>query len=331
MSLLQIGGYTLMPFELSTKTVMDSYLNQLDLDTSDYTFSANYLWLSNGSGFYSIIEDCFCFFLLSGGQLSMLLPPLGAPDNAIAAMHTCFSLMEENNDFNTVSRIDYVDEFLLASFVNDLEEGAIVFDFLEDYIVERSLVDYVYLANELIDLPGAAFSNKRNEINRFKRVHVNHRVETLDVQAHREGILALLNKWIADRMRFLPKEESERFLDGIYSERLAIKRMLNDYAFLDLIGIVIIIDNEIKGFTVGEKINQHTASVIVEKTDFEVFGCAQFIFREFAKVLAQEYQVENINVGDDMGFENLKKVKMSYKPSRLIPKYTIYKKTQTLT
>jgi hypothetical protein len=27
-----------------------------------------------------------------------------------------------------------------------------------------------------------------------------------------------------------------------------------------------------------------------------------------------------------MGFENLKKVKMSYRPKKLVPKYTIYQK-----
>jgi hypothetical protein len=70
------------------------------------------------------------------------------------------------------------------------------------------------------------------------------------------------------------------------------------------------------------------ASVIIEKTDFEVLGCAQFIFREFCKILKDKFNSEYINVGDDMGFENLKKVKMSYRPSRLIPKYTIYQKNQ---
>jgi hypothetical protein len=81
-----------------------------------------------------------------------------------------------------------------------------------------------------------------------------------------------------------------------------------------------------RGFTVGEKINDHTASVIIEKTDFEILGCAQFIFREFCKVLQEKYNSLYINVGDDMGFENLKKVKMSYRPDKLIPKYTIYQK-----
>lgn len=90
--------------------------------------------------------------------------------------------------------------------------------------------------------------------------------------------------------------------------------------------MVLYIDDEIKGFTVGERINADTATVIIEKTDFEVLGCAQFIFREFCKMLKKHYDIVYINVGDDMGFENLKKVKMSYRPHRLIPKYTIYQK-----
>ncbi len=124
----------------------------------------------------------------------------------------------------------------------------------------------------------------------------------------------------------MPKEEVEIFLDGIYFERFAIKRLFNNYENLDVIGLVIYIDDEIKGFTVGEKINDTTASVIIEKTDFEILGCAQFIFREFTKILKDEYAIEYVNVGDDMGFENLKKVKMSYRPNKLVPKYTIYQK-----
>lgn len=81
-----------------------------------------------------------------------------------------------------------------------------------------------------------------------------------------------------------------------------------------------------KGFTVGEMINKGVANVLIEKTDFETLGCAQFIFREFSKVLKDKFECEFINVGDDMGFENLKKVKMSYCLYKLDIKYTIYQK-----
>ncbi|WP_163831909.1 DUF2156 domain-containing protein [Spartinivicinus ruber] len=326
MSFLQINQYELLPFDLAAKPTMDRYLASLNLDTSDYTFAANYLWLSGGSGFYSVIENTFCFFLLTNGELSMLLPPIGKQDDVIKAITICFNLMEENNSAQIYTKIDYVDEFIASVFVNELEEGAELFDLLEDYVIERTLVDYVYDCVDLIELKGNAFSAKRNEINKFKRINPSYEVDILDTNRHTPGIMELLNKWISDRMKYLPVEQTEAFLDGIHSERIAVKRMLNDYEKLNLIGLVIIIDGKVKGFTVGEKINVDTASVIIEKTDFDILGCAQFIFREFAKKLAAEYGVSHINVGDDMGFENLKKVKMSYRPSKLIPKYTIYKR-----
>lgn len=326
MSTLKIADYELQPFNLSAKPVMDRYLALLDLDTSDYTFAANYLWLSNGSGFYSIINDTFCFFLLTSGELSMLLPPIGRREDAVRTMQVCFDLMDQNNSSPVYSKIDYVDESLVAAFVGELEDGTEIFDLLADYLVERTLVDYLYNSTDLIELKGNNYATKRNEINKFKRIHPNYEVALLEVEQHREQILQLMNKWVADRMKYLPREEADAFLDGIYSERLAVKRMLRDYRELGLIGLVIIIDGEIKGFTAGERVNQQTASVIVEKTDFEIFGCAQFLFREFAKLLADQYAIQHINVGDDMGFENLKKVKMSYRPSRLIPKYTLYRR-----
>lgn len=326
MSQLKIGEHELLPFDLASKPVMDSYLALLDLDTSDYTFAANYLWLSNGSGFFSIIEDSFCFFLLTNGQLSMLLPPIGKQGNAALAMSRCFALMEENNSSQIYTKIEYVDEILVSSFADHLEEGTSMLDIHDGYVIERSLVDYVYNSIDLIDLKGNNYSSKRNEINKFKRSYPEHQIETLSVEKHAEGITRLVNQWISDRMKYMPLEQTDAFIDGIYSERIAIKRMLKDYQALDLIGLVILIEGEIKGFTVGEKINRDTASVIVEKTDFEILGCAQYIFREFAKVLANEYGITSINVGDDMGFENLKKVKMSYRPSKLISKYTIYRR-----
>jgi hypothetical protein len=326
MSNLKIDEHELLSFDLQAKPIMEQYLKLLDLDTSDYTFSANYLWLSNGTGFYSIIEDTFCFFLLTNGDISMLLPPIGLKENVIKAIPSCFELMEKNNGSSINTKIEYVDESLVSDFVNDLEEDTEIFDMLEGYVVERALVDYIYESSDLIGLKGNSYSTKRNEINKFRRIHANHVLEVLDIKKHGSGIMSLLNKWISDRMKYLPNDQTDVFLDGIYSERSAVKRMLSSYRELNLIGLVILVEGQVIGFTVGEKINNNTASVIIEKTDFDTLGCAQYIFREFAKVLYEKYQVTKINVGDDMGFENLKKVKMSYRPSLMIPKYTIYKR-----
>ncbi|MBN2825924.1 MAG: DUF2156 domain-containing protein [Campylobacterales bacterium] len=326
MSQLVIQNHTLKHFDLRAKPIMDHYLNIINVDISDYTFAGNYIWLSTATGFYAIVNDTFCLFILNSGELTMLLPPLGKAENTYAAMLECFEIMNAHNSSKNYSKIEYVHENMLEGFVDYLEEGTLIYDMLKDFLIEKKLVDYIYSVDDLIDLRGDSYKSKRNEINKFIKVYPNHRLEVIDIERHREGILNLFNKWVKDRTTYMPKEEVEVFLDGIYFERFAIKRLLNDYQNLDIIGMVLYIDEEIKGFTVGERINETTSSVLIEKTDFEILGCAQFIFREFTKHLKTLYNSSYINVGDDMGFENLKKVKMSYRPYKLIPKYTIYQK-----
>lgn len=321
-----IQGYTLKPFALSTKTLMQEYLKQFDLNISDYSFCANYIWLSKVSGFYSIINDTFCLFAMSGGELSMLLPPLGKPKNCYESIAECFKIMNANNSSDYYSKIEYVCDSFLEEFITHTNEGEVIFSSLDNYIIEKKLADYIYVSDDLIELKGNAYHTKRTEINKFKRTYPNYFLEQLDCKKHSEDIQFLFDEWAKNRMKYIPKAEMDAFLDGIYQERLAIKRCLKDYETLKLDGLVMYINDELKGFTIGEQICSDTASILIEKTDFETLGCAQFIFREFSKTLKEKYNCKYINVGDDMGFENLKKVKMSYRPEKIIPKYTIYQK-----
>ncbi len=326
MANLTVKKQTLKPFGIEAKPLIEKYLAKLDVDISDYTFAANYIWLSRSSGFYAVINKCFCLFVMTGGELTMLLPPLGKQKHIPDAMLRCFEIMNANNSSRYYARIDYVQASMIEEFVQSEDEAQSMFEMLEHYLVEKKLVDYVYEADRLIELRGNSYHTKRTEINKFTKSYPDHYIETLDPVTHHDAIIALFDKWVADRVKYMPKEEAEQFLEGIHQERYAVKRMLKHYVELELVGLVIYINGELKGFTAGERINADTASVIIEKTDFEVLGCAQFIFREFSKLLREHYGSTYINVGDDMGFENLKKVKMSYRPFKLVPKYTIYQK-----
>jgi hypothetical protein len=326
MANLTVKKQSLKPFTLDTKPIMEKYITKLNIELSDYTFAANYIWLANSSGFYAIINKCFCLFVMTGGELTMLLPPLGKKKYVTDAIIKCFGIMNANNSSQYYARIDYVQGDMINEFVQSADEAESMFEMLEHYIVEKKLVDYIYSVDSLIELRGNSYHTKRTEINKFTKSYSEHTIEPLDSVKHKDEIMGLFNKWVSDRVRYMPKEEAEVFLDGIHQERSAIKQMLKHYDALGLIGLVIYINGELKGFTAGERINATTATVIIEKTDFEVLGCAQYIFREFSKMLKEHYGASYINVGDDMGFENLRKVKMSYRPFKLVPKYTIYQK-----
>ena len=83
---------------------------------------------------------------------------------------------------------------------------------------------------------------------------------------------------------------------------------------LGLLGRVVRIDEEIRGYTFGYPLNADIFCVLFEITDLEIKGLAQFIYREFCKELMGTYRW--INAMDDSGLENLKRVKRSYPPGR---------------
>ena len=89
---------------------------------------------------------------------------------------------------------------------------------------------------------------------------------------------------------------------------------------LGLVGRIVEIDDKIKGYSFGYKLNNDTFCVLFEVTDLEIKGLAQYIFREFIR---DSNGISFINVMDDSGLKNLSKVKNSYRPVRLEPSYLI--------
>lgn len=317
---LAIEGHKLYPFTIDVKPLFESYLGRAQVPLSDYTFANNIIWLSQKSGFYQIIDDCFCLFCLTGDGLTMPLPPLGSAEDQHAALSACFEIMDGYNATPWLGKVEFVYRgFLRALHVNPDDDT--LFPTVSDgaWLVERSLPDYIYTTSDLIELKGNAYKTKRNEINQFRRVHPDHRMEPVGPQ-HYDGISELVNTWLQERIKYLPAQEIPNFLCTAELERTAINRALEHYDYLQLDGLCLIIGGRIEGFTFGERITADVASVLVEKTNFTIQGSAQYLFREFAKTYRD---CTYINVGDDLGLENLRKVKMSYRPALFGEKFTL--------
>jgi hypothetical protein len=298
---LAIENHRLYPFTIEAKTLFDRYIKLIEAPLSDYTFANNIIWLSQKSGFYQIIEDCFCLFSLNGQYLTMLLPPLGVPTRQAAALDACFRIMDGYNRNPYSSMVEYV----YREFVNilDLDDGR--------WLIERSLPDYIYRTDDLIQLKGNAYKTKRSEINQFRRAHPDHRLEQL-APKHWDGIRGLIDTWLRNRIKYMSGDLIADFFYTVEQERQAIERALTHYDTLGLQGLCLFINDRLEGFTFGERITPDVANVLVEKTNFAIAGSAQYLFREFAKNFSD---CTFINVGDDLGLENLRRVKMSYRPA----------------
>ncbi|MHB8534223.1 MAG: DUF2156 domain-containing protein [Sulfuricaulis sp.] len=310
---LAIENHRLYPFTIEAKSLFDRYAKHIGAPLSDYTFANNIIWLSQKSGFYQIIEDCFCLFSLNGHSLSMLLPPLGLPAHQPAALDACFRIMDAYNPSPYLSAVEYV--YRDFSDLIDTADGR--------WLMERSLPDYIYRTDDLIQLRGNAYKTKRSEINQFRRAYPDHRLDSLGPQ-HWDGIRDLINTWLHNRLKYLPGETIADFFYTVEQERQAIERALTHYDTLGLHGLCLFIGNRLEGFTFGERITPDVANVLVEKTNFAIPGSAQYLFREFAKHFSD---CTFINVGDDLGLENLRRVKMSYRPALFGEKITLRRNT----
>lgn len=304
---LSIDDQRLYPFTIHARPLFHRYASLIAAPLSDYTFANNFIWLSQRSGFYQIIEDCFCLFSLNGHCLTMQLPPLGSPDRQQRALAACFEIMDRYNPSPYLSAV----EFVYRDFASLLAPEA--------WLIERSLPDYIYRTEDLIELKGNAYKTKRSEINQFRRAHPDHRMEILGPQ-HWAGIRALLDTWLRNRLKYLEAEAIADFFYTVEQERKAIERALENFDTLGLSGLCLIINERLEGFTLGERITADVGSVLVEKTNFAIPGSAQYLFREFAKTFKD---CTYINVGDDLGLENLRRVKMSYRPALFGEKITL--------
>jgi len=116
------------------------------------------------------------------------------------------------------------------------------------------------------------------------------------------------------------------FFYTVEQERRAIDRALTHYDTLGLTGLCLFIGDRLEGFTFGERITADVANVLAEKTNFAIPGSAQYLFREFAKTFRD---CTFVNVGDDLGLENLRRVKMSYRPALFGDKITLRRSPTT--
>jgi ribosomal-protein-alanine N-acetyltransferase len=89
------------------------------------------------------------------------------------------------------------------------------------------------------------------------------------------------------------------------------------------------VGDKLVGFTLGEALSPTQASILIEKTDPDYDGAAQFIFSEFCRQYWAEYP--ECNAGDDWGIPSLRFTKESYRPTRLLSKYILTRQVPVVT
>ncbi|MBI4336144.1 MAG: DUF2156 domain-containing protein [Candidatus Omnitrophica bacterium] len=292
---------TMNKFLIGDKKLFEKYAGQNIRLLSARSFIANYVWTSLLGYYWTIIDDNFCLFCKTGETMFMPAPPLGKGLSG-RAVKECFKIMNEHNANKRCSRIE------------DIDQGGLEFFRNLGYKTTEKGGEYIYRQRDLTNLSGDRYKAKRALCNYFEK---NYRFEYRDFKARdRRACLELFERWKAGREAARDDGYNKALLeDSLFAHKKAMDR----FPDLGLEGKVVIIGEKIAAYTFGYPLDNRTFIVLFEVADLGIKGLAQFIFREFCGGRAGL-----INAMDDSGLENLRKVKLSYRPDRIERRYCAY-------
>ncbi|MDO8661686.1 MAG: phosphatidylglycerol lysyltransferase domain-containing protein [Candidatus Omnitrophota bacterium] len=286
--------------KLSDKKLFDKYLSLEKHELSVYAFANIYIWRKFFDIRWLEIEKSLCVFFQDKIGSFLYLSPLSKANNPQVACEA-LSILDRLNKNPEFAHIENIEEQDL-SFYKGLGLSC-----------ELKSYDYLCSRADLARLKGSKFKSKRSSYNYFiKHYDFRYAKFTLSDQG---DCLKLYDLWQGQRQSASPDHLYQGMLDD---SRISLNEALENYSTLGFQGGVVRINKEIKGFTFGFALNPETFCILYEITDLSIKGLAQFIFRSFTQEL-KNYKF--INIMDDSGLENLKKVKLSYHPVRLVPAY----------
>lgn len=295
------------------RKLLDEYFNGYDYQSSSHTFIASYMWRNTHHLSWQVIGEYLC--LAGRGDMedeqvyfmSFPLSRTGSYDiallrNTINEAKEIFAAKGQRLEISLIP--GRLAPLLLEAFDP------------EDVELERCRDDddYIYLKEDLVNLSGRKYHQKKNHLNYFLRNY-----EFTYEEATPEMVPEIL-EYIKSKNEYKMGETPEEWKEILEMENEAIKELLK-FVGKGLLSGIIRIGGEIVAVTFGEfaRHDKKTVLVHVEKADDRIRGLYQAINNEFVKRLPEE--TIYVNREEDMGMETLRQTKLSYRPVKMGEKY----------
>lgn len=283
---------------IQDRSTIEALLDADPPETSEMTFTNLFMWRHHYGPCFRIFDDVLLIICQADDGTAFGLPPLG-PGNKKEALARLFQDIETLADRPRVSRVGrgFVDSYLDRDMFKAEPD--------EDQF------DYVYLCENLVQLSGRKFHQKKNHLNQFTK-QFEFETRLLDAGLAAQA-LELQESWC--RMR-------ECHLDpSLSGEDRAVYEALTNFGELRYKGLAIMIDGRIEAFALGEALNPETVVIHVEKANPEIRGLYAAVNQRFCLEVWSEYQY--INREQDLGVEGLRRAKQSYNPHHMVEKYNL--------
>lgn len=176
--------------------------------------------------------------------------------------------------------------------------------------------DYIYLRSELASLSGKAFHKKKNHFSKFVRTYPDYKYYEIGA-CNIYDAQKVADAWYYEHLQ---DEDASQL-----AEYKAIKKALENFEELGLIGGIIYVNDSPCAMTIASKINENTVDVHFEKAvgEYALNGGYAAINKLFSEKLDG---VTWLNREEDIGIEGLRKAKLSYRPKIMLKKYSAVEK-----
>lgn len=274
------------------------FLSKINCRTCDFTVGGMFMWRDFYKMEFAIVQQAFYSRLYDeDGKLYYNIPlcddiPLGIS-----------TLLETQRNSDTSILFCTVPENYISIFQNNFDVVAV-----EE---EKNKGDYLYLAEDLINLSGKKFSGQRNQIHQFNRSVGQWSFEIIS------------NKVLNDIIKFFNNEYLPTAGKGDFEKEENIKTLevLQNYLDYGMIGGVLRADGNIVGFSLNEIIGD-TMFTHIEKASKKCKGAYQMLVNQSA-IKFTDNGIKYINREEDMGDPGLQTAKNAYHPVAILKKYKI--------
>ncbi|MCK9479917.1 MAG: phosphatidylglycerol lysyltransferase domain-containing protein [Firmicutes bacterium] len=294
------------PIELSAKDKIEKYLQAQVTQSSELTFLSLYIWRKAFNIQFAEHSGCVVLMFRDNDYPPSLRYPLGGGDKKSAIDAAVQSFVDKGFQprFYGLTK-DMKDE------LETLYPNKYTITPMRDYF------DYVYSVSQLISLSGKDLHSKRNHVNSFMRTY-DYLYKPLSKDDAQE-IKETYDSWF-----FSSKKKPDYYL---FSERQSIIDILENFDELGCKGAKLYANGKLCAFSIGERLNENTAVIHVEKADKNIKGAYATINQMF---LENEWSnFEYINREDDFGIAALRRAKKSYRPAFMVEKYSAISNEQS--
>jgi hypothetical protein len=292
------------PLKLSHQAMVEKYMSRYGENSCQHSFVSMFCF--NAKYGYSVCEEDNQLFVcrekLGSEQYRTYLIPMGG-DISTAIRR----LQEDARLYDAKVRLETVTE----NVKNILEKECSGLFLAEE---NRDYAEYIYTVEKLAYLPGKEMASKRKDTNSFWRDYEDRVFIKKMTGAAADETIAYQEKWLKTRMR---SEDSVQ----LELENEAIMLGLKNFDKLGLSGIMLYVDNVLRGYAYGSKLSDDCYDVIIEKGDREIDNIYRVLNMEIVKRCCSG--MKYINREEDLGVIGLRKAKLSYKPDILLKKYVL--------